>query len=230
MHKLTHYPLCPFSRAIRIVLGEMSVGVESIEERPWEWRQSFLAVNPAGELPVLAIDNGPVLMGSYSISEYLAELMRDYAEQGFNPPLFPGSIDDRAEIRRLVDWFHGKLYREVTRELLEERVFGHLKGNGHAPDPAMLRAVRANLRYHLSYVNYLADTRSWLAGPELSYADAAAAAHISIADYLDEANWEGFPAAKAWFARMKSRPSMRSLLADRVPGIAPAASYANLDF
>ena len=230
MHKLTHYPLCPFSRAIRIVLSEMGVEVELIEERPWEWRPAFLAINPAGELPVLEIDNGPVLMGSYSISEYLADLTRDYAKDGFTAPLFPGSIDDRAEVRRLVDWFHGKLYREVTRELLEERVFGHQKGAGHSPDPAMLRAVRANLRHHLSYVNYLADARSWLAGPDLTYADAAAAAHISIADYLNETPWADYPAAKAWYARMKSRPSMRPLLADRIPGIAPAGLYANLDF
>jgi glutathione S-transferase len=36
--------------------------------------------------------------------------------------------------------------------------------------------------------------------------------------------------AKDWYARMKSRPCFRGVLADRVPGLTPPAHYADLDF
>lgn len=231
MHTLTHFRLCPRSRSVRIALAEIGIEADLAEERPWEWRPTFLALNPAGELPVLALDDGLVLRGAYAISEYFAGLLDNRERQGRPAPLFPGSLAERAEQRRLVDWFHGKLDREVTRELLYERVYGHLMTNGGvAPDPGALRAIRANLRYHLRYVNHLAHERRWLAGDEMSFADMAAAGHLSAIDYLGEIPWEEYPSAKSWYARMKSRPAFRALLADRMPGIAPAPVYADLDF
>ncbi|MBL8845641.1 MAG: glutathione S-transferase family protein [Hyphomicrobium zavarzinii] len=231
MHTLTHFRLCPKSRSIRIALAEIGVEAELAEERPWEWRPAFLALNPAGELPVLALEGGFVLCGAYAVSEYFADLLHNLEKEGRPAPLFQGSNEDRAEQRRLVDWFHGKLDREVTRELLYERVYGHLiPDKGHAPDPGALRAIRANIRYHLGYVNHLAHERRWLAGDEMSFADMAAAAHLSSIDYLGEVAWEDYPSAKSWYARMKSRPSFRALLADRMPGISPAPVYADLDF
>jgi len=231
MHKLTHFRLCPLSRSVRIALAEVEIAVELVEERPWEWRPAFLALNPAGELPVLEIERGPILCGAYAISEYLAEELKRSFKDGRAAPLFPGSRENRAEIRRLVDWFHGKLNREVTRELLDERLYGHLKsGSGHAPDADILRAIRSNLRYHLSYLNYLAHQRPWLAGEEMSFADFAAAAHLSSIDYLGEVPWDDYSVAKSWYARLKSRPAFRSILADRMPGAPPSNSYADLDF
>jgi glutathione S-transferase len=231
MHTLTHFRLCPHSRSIRIMLAEIGFDVHEVEERPWDWRHEFLTLNPAGELPVLEIEAGPLLCGSYAISEYFSDLLNDHVKDGKSPPLFPGSADARAEIRRLVDWFHQKLDREVTRELLHERLYGHMKGGaGHAPDPDMLRAIRANLRYHMSYVDHLAHHRQWLAGEELTFADIAAASHLSSIDYLGEISWHEYAAAKSWYARIKSRPAFRALLVDRMPGTPPASAYANLDF
>jgi glutathione S-transferase len=231
MHTLTQFRLCPRSRSIRLALAEAGLEAALADERPWEWRPAFLALNPAGELPVLELEGGPVLCGTYAISEYLADLLRDRAEGGHPAPLFHGPIEAQAEQRRLVDWFHGKLDREVTRELLVERVYGHLMGGAaQAPDAGALRAIRANIRYHLAYVNHLAHERRWLAGDEMSFADLAAAGHLSAIDYLGEIPWDTHPAAKAWYMRIKSRPSFRTLLADRVPGIAPAPVYADLDF
>jgi glutathione S-transferase len=231
MHILTHFRLCPRSRSIRLALAEIGVEAELAEERPWEWRQEFLALNPAGELPVLALEAGLVICGAYAISEYFAGLLANREKDGKSAPLFPGRIEQQAEQRRLVDWFHGKLDREVTRELLYERVYGHLTADRHhGPDPDALRAIRANLRYHMAYVNHLAHERRWLAGDEMSFADMAAAGHLSSIDYLGEIPWEDYPSAKSWYARMKSRPAFRALLADRMPGITPAPVYADLDF
>lgn len=230
--KLTHYKLCPRSRSIRLAFGECGLEALLAEETPWELRQSFLAKNPAGELPVLDLENGQTLCGAYSISEFIADEMSAAPPPGTSrlAELFPGNRDERAEVRRLVDWFHGKFDREVTRELLFEKLYQRMRSNGAAPDPEMLRAVRANLRYHLSYISYLSDMRRWLAGDELSFADLAAAAHVSIVDYLGEVPWAEFPPAKSWYQRIKSRPSFRCLLADRLPGTPPPASYADLDF
>lgn len=231
MHKLTHFRLCPFSRAVRLALGELDMEVELVEERPWEWRPEFLALNPAGELPVLQTDGGPTLCGVYAISEYLAEGPPGDPDEGRTPLLFPGDRVQRAETRRLVDWFNGKFNREVTQELLQERVYARLNSQGAlTPDVDILRAIRTNLRYHISYVNYLADQRRWLAGEELSFADLAAGAHLSTVDYLGEVPWEEFAVAKVWYARLKSRRAFRAILADRVPGALPAAHYADLDF
>ncbi|WP_334148017.1 glutathione S-transferase family protein [Hyphomicrobium sp.] len=231
MHTLTQFRLCPKSRSIRLALAEVGAEVALADERPWEWRPEFLALNPAGELPVLALDGGPLLCGAYAISEYFSEILADREKDGRRAPLFHGSPAERAEQRRLVDWFHGKLDREVTRELLIERVYGHLMTDiPRAPDPGALRAIRANIRHHLAYVNHLAHERRWLAGDEMSFADLAAAGHLATIDYLGENPWDSYPSAKSWYARLKSRPSFRALLSDRMPGISPAPAYADLDF
>ncbi|MCB1513408.1 MAG: glutathione S-transferase family protein [Hyphomicrobiaceae bacterium] len=231
MHKLTHFRLCPHSRSIRILLTELGIGFSFTEERPWEYRQELLAMNPAGELPVLQLQGGTVLCGSYAISEYLAEDQPVAARDRYPLPIFPGSRTDRAEARRLVDWFHGKLNREVTREILEERVYrAYRQSADGAPDAAILRAIRANVRYHMSYIAYLADQRSWLAGDEMSFADIAAAAHLSCLDYLGEVPWDDYEPARIWYMRMKSRPAFRPLLADRISGVAAPRHYADLDF
>jgi glutathione S-transferase len=231
MHTLRHYRLCPFSRSIRIALAELAVEVELTEEKPWEWRAEFLAINPSGELPVLEMETGKVVCGAYAVSEYLADEFMSHPVDGSVVPLFPGNGEQRAEVRRLVDWFHRKCDREVVGELLQEKLYTRIAMDPpRSPDPEVLRAIRANLRYHLSYIGFLADQRRWLAGDEMSFADIAAAAHMSCADYLGEVPWDQYPSAKVWYARMKSRPSFRSILADRVPGAAPPPHYEDLDF
>jgi glutathione S-transferase len=229
--RLIQYRLCPRSRSVRLALAELSQEVALVDENPWEWRQGFLAKNPAGELPVLEFDDGLTISGVYAISEFIAEDTppSELGRRPFN--LFPGTREDRAEARRLVDWFHGKLDREVTREALFEKVYRRMTpSNPQSPDPETLRAVRANLKYHLSYLSYLSEARRWLAGDELSFADFAAAAHLSTLDYLGEIPWDEAPSAKTWYQRVKSRPAFRAVLADRVPGTPPPLAYADLDF
>lgn len=232
MARLTQFNLCPFSRSIRLALAEMEIHFDLAEEMPWAWRPAFLALNPAGDLPVLELGDGLIVSGAYAISEYLGETVRRSNPDERVCDLFPGSDEDRAEVRRLVDWFHRKFDAEVTRDLLREKVEARLRPerSSSRPDPELMRALRANLRYHMSYVGYLADQRRWLAGDEMSFADLAAAGHLSCLDYLDEVPWDSYPAARDWYVRLKSRPSFRPLLAARLAGIAPPAHYGNLDF
>jgi glutathione S-transferase len=233
--KLTHFRLCPFSRSIRLAFAELGLEPALAEERIWEARPAFLAMNPAGELPVLELTRSLVLCGAYSISEFLAEEAENSEADERTIRLFPGTPEDRAEVRRLVDWFQGKLNREVTQPMLAEKVFSRFGGGpaalSHgAPNVELLRALRANLRYHLGYIGFLADQRRWLAGDEMSFADLAAAAHLSVIDYLGEVPWDEYALAKSWYVRLKSRRSFQPLLADRLPGMPPPLPYTDLDF
>lgn len=223
MRVLHHQPLSPHCRKVRLALQEKRIPFDLRAEPVWERREAFLALNPAATVPVLVEESGLVLADSAAICEYLDEA---YPET----PLVGRTHAERAEVRRLVAWFDGKFDREVTRNLLHERLFKRLLGEGPT-DASALRAGYANLRPHLDYLGWLAETRAWLAGPSLSLADLCAAAHLSALDYLGDVDWSLGEAAKDWYARIKSRPSFRPLLAERVAGAAPPpAHYADLDF
>ena len=104
-----------------------------------------------------------------------------------------------------------------------------MSGRGN-PDGAAIRTGYLALRYHLEYLGWLAETRKWLAGSAISLADFTAAAHLSCLDYIGDVDWNVSQSARDWYARMKSRPSFRGVLADRVPGMAAPAHYVDLDF
>ena len=135
----------------------------------------------------------------------------------------------RAEIRRLVHWFENKFNREVGAPLLSERVIKRFSGVG-TTSSVVIRAALSNLQIHLDYVDWLAEQGNWLTGKQISLADLAAAAHLSVLDFLGDIDWSRHPEAKSWYAKMKSRPSFRDLLGDQVVGINPPEHYSNLDF
>ena len=88
----------------------------------------------------------------------------------------------------------------------------------------------ANIHTHMDYISYLVERRKWLAGHEFSLADITAAAHLSTLDYIGDVPWKDHESAKGWYARIKSRPSFRPLLGDRIPSAPPPSHYADLDF
>lgn len=222
MRILHHLPLSPQSRLARLMLGEKRLPCELVIEKIWEQNEAFHALNPAGEVPVLVEDSGMVVPGARVICEYLEDVYPD-------PPLLGRTVVERVEVRRLLDWFDGLFQQEVTVNLLGEKVMKRHFGLGH-PTGSVLRTGYKNLRYHLDYIGYLAETRTWLAGPSLSAADFAAAAHLSALDFLGDIAWASAPAVRDWYSRVKSRPCFRPLLNDRVSGLQPPAHYADLDF
>jgi glutathione S-transferase len=230
MAVLYHHPLCPHSRYIRLLFAEMGVAAELAEEKTWERREAFLLLNPAGTTPVLVEEHMLAVPGADVIGEYVDET-RGLAMA--DRRLLPENPRERVEVRRLLAWFNQKFFDEVSGLLIQEKVYKRFMTadmGGGAPDPASIRAARHNVKYHLRYIGYLVRQRDWICGEALTYADLAAAAHISCVDYMGDVPWNDEPAAKEWYARIKSRPSFRPLLADRVPGMAPSADYENLDF
>jgi len=223
MWQLYHFTLCPFTRKVRILLGEKDVGYELVKEMPWDRRDEFLDMNPTGQTPVM-VDRarGTLLIDSMAICEYLEETVDKAA-------MINGSAANRAEIRRLVTWFDAHFHRDVTGPLLDERMVKRMVHRA-APDAARLRAAMKSAIQHLDYIDYLLDHRKWLAGATISLADIAAAAQISIADYLGGIDWAGHAQTKAWYSGFKSRRSFRPLLSERMSGIEPPAYYENPDF
>ena len=223
MWQLFQFPLCPFSRKVRLVLAEKGVGHELVREYPWEQRDEFIDLNPAGETPVMVdTEGGITLIGSQPIVEYLDETVE-------RMPMVHGNAVMRAEIRRMSEWFDHKLFREVVEPLMNERMRKRLVSQ-EAPDTRMLREAMRIDNGHLDYLDYLLDHRRWLAGPGLSLADFTAAAHLSVIDYLGGLDWRGHKQTKDWYSVMKSRPCFRPLLGERMEVIVPPAHYDKVDF
>lgn len=221
MNRLYHYPLSPFCRKVRLSLAEKRIEVELVEERYWEQDADFLRRNPAGKVPVLKLGNR-TMAESAAICEYIEETCP-------SPPLMPKDPDGRYEVRRLVNWFDDKFHEEVTRKLMGERVFKKVMGGGY-PDSANVKAGAKAIKFHLDYMAWLLEQRRWLAGNEMTLADFAAAAHLSCLDYISDVDWNRSDLVKDWYAKIKSRPAFRSILADQVPGFRPPPHYADLDF
>jgi glutathione S-transferase len=233
MWQLYHYPLCPFSRTIRLVLGEKRIAHSLVQELPWERRPEFLSLNHASQTPVLhwadenvsmpdARSSQITLSDCSAITEYLEETVQDAPLMGSGPL-------ERAEVRRITGWFHQKYFAECGVLLLQERMFNRLVARA-APDTQTIRAALNASELHMSYIDHLVDRRRWLAGSSFTLADLVAAAHVSVADYLGGVNWDRHEPAKQWYMAIKSRPTFRILLADRMAGLPPPPHYEKLDF
>jgi glutathione S-transferase len=222
MRQLYHTHLSPFCRKIRMLMKEKNIDFELVCENPWDKSLELFARDPASEIPVLIEEDGTTISGAYAIAEYLEEAYPQITLVGTTLP-------ERAEVRRLADWFDHKFDFEVTQHILFEKVFKNYFGGGE-PNAANIRIGKSNMLYHLDYIGHMASERYFLAGDHLTLADLAAAAHLSAMDYLGDVPWEYNPAARNWYALMKSRPSLRCILAERVRGVRPPVYYENPDF
>ncbi|HEY9578616.1 MAG TPA: glutathione S-transferase family protein [Rhizorhapis sp.] len=223
MWQLYQFPLCPFSRKVRLLLGEKGIGYDLVRESPWLQRDEFLDMNPAGSTPVMTdTERNITLIDSKAICEYFEETIEKF-------PLISGGASGRAEIRRLVAWFDENFYGDVVAPMLHERMRKRLIDRA-APDARILREAMKRANTHMDYMDYLLDHRNWMGGATMSLADVTAAAHLSVADYLGGIDWTGHEQTKRWYAGFKSRPSFRPLLSERMEVITPPAHYEKPDF
>lgn len=221
MIRLFHVPLSPYCRKVRLSLAEKKLEVELVEEKYWEPSPDFLRRNPAGKVPVLKMD-GQTMAESAAICEYIEEMHPE-------PSLMPAEAKARFEVRRLVSWFDDKFHNEVTSKLLYERVNKKVMGAGY-PDSKNVKSGAKAIKYHLDYMGWLLNQRRWLAGDAMTLADFAGAAHLSSLDYISDVDWNRNTNVRDWYAKIKSRPAFRSILADHVSGFPPPAHYTDLDF
>jgi glutathione S-transferase len=226
MYRLYHHPVCPFSRKVRVHLAAKEIGFELIQENFWERRKEFIAMNPAGTIPVL-FDNSNATMVSDSsvIIEYIEE-----KHSGESKSFLGKDLTERAEVRRLQYWFDQKFYDEVSKYVLAERYFNRYLPGVNSPSSEILRVARRNLNIHLSYVEYLLESRKYLAGDHITVADFAAACHISVLDYFGDINWHHYLPAKDWYSLIKSHKIFGEVLKDRIANVNPPEWYSKLDF
>jgi len=222
MWQLFYFPLCPFSRKVRLALNEKGVSYDLRRETPWDGSDEFYAFNPAGRTPVLRLEEKNLtLIDSQAICEFFEETVD-------KSPLILGTAVGRAEIRRLTSLFDESFFADVTYPLLHEKMKKRLVLR-QSPDSGALRAAMRLAHEHLEYIDWLINTRRWLAGAQMSLADFAAAAQISVADYLGGIDWNGHDEAHGWYRVMKSRPSFRPLLTEKMEGIPPPSNYADVN-
>lgn len=229
MLQLFYHPMSAPSRAVRVLLGEYKIGFSMTIEPEWAKREEFLALNPAGVLPVLLTEEKFPLAGVNVIFEYIDEVYSTLQNQNF----FPENVIERAEVRRLVNWFSCKFNDEVVKPIAKERVLKRempTEYGGGSPDSTILRLARTNIRPHMNYIEWLLSSKDWIAGSALSCADFMAAAALSILDYLDEIDWNAYLNTQEWYRKIKSRPSFKQILSDKIKGLAASSQYADLDF
>lgn len=222
MRKLYHFPICPLSRQIRVVLKELNLAFSIVKQEYSSNGSDFSNPNRVGILPVLEENSQLIVPGIYPIIEYLNE---EYP----NFHLMSNDIISKVEIRRLFWWLNDKFHKEVTQSLIDEKII-RLATGVRMPQTENIRAARSSLLKHLIYFNNLLENRSFLASDHLTIADIAAACHISVLDYFGEINWSDWSLIHTWYAILKSRPSFRPILQDQIPGFIPSRSYADLDF
>lgn len=226
MPQLLHHKLDPASRLIRLMFAEYGIEIALVEVAPWRRDADFLEINPAASVPVMLDEPFAPVVG---VLASIAHIEANFGPEGHIEALLPENPTERNEVWRLLEWVLLKLGPEVTAYLLEEKLIKRDLRSG-APEPSVIRIAKSNLAEHLAYFSWLLATRRWLAGDTLTLADFALAAHISVLDYMGDIAWEKAGEMKDWYARIKSRPAFRTLLADRIVGMPASSTYADLDF
>lgn len=225
MYRLYYHPICPFSRKVRIYLSAKEVSFELINENFWERRKELIAMNPAGTMPVLFdSSNASTICCSSAIIEFIEEKHQENKNYLGDNPI------KRAEVRRLQDWFDNKFYNEITKHILYERYLSRFIQRSHSPSSDVLRIARKNLEIHFRYIEFLLETRKYLAGDQVSVADFSACSQISVLDYFGDINWQHFPIAKEWYSLIKSHKIFSEILKDRISNLTPPEWYSKLDF
>lgn len=222
MRTLYHSPLHPQCRKIRLILDELHSPYSSQEIDIWAEPERIYAVNPTGEIPVLVEQDSTVIAGNYAVTEYLHEQSRDLV-------LFGESIVERAAIRKCMDWFDTTFHHDVIGTLFHEKVIKRLSRSG-SPETQKLREGKERLHHYLTMLDDLLETQPWLTNEQLTVADLAAGAYISVLDFTGDIEWQHFEKTKQWYALLKSRPSFQKLFHDKVRGFTPPPYFDNPDF
>ena len=194
-------PRAPNPRRVRIFLAEkgLRVPMAQVSIREGEHKgDEYLAVNPLGQTPALALDDQSVLTESVAICRYFEALHPE-------PPLFGVGAQNIAEVDmwtrrvelRLVTplamvWVHTHPYTA--------RVVPHqYKEFGESQRPRVAAAMRE--------FDHALERRDWLDGERYTIADIVLLTTIDFAAFVGVPVPEDAAALKAWHDRATARPS-----------------------
>jgi glutathione S-transferase len=214
MRRLIHLTLSPSCRLARLLVAEKRVACDPVQAED--------ARNP---MPVFIDIDETRAEGLWAIVDHLESRYPEHS-------LAPADDAERRASLRWLDWAMGPLHEQVTQRIVYEKAGQRFTGapGRRTPDMNVIRTGREELKLALSAITKAVEANGNLSGRAVSLGDLAVAAHLSTLDYFGEVPWSDFPIASEWYVRIKSRPSFRSILADRVPGQPPVSHYAELDF
>lgn len=200
------------TRSLRALWGLRELGVEfefiPVNLQAGEHkRPEFLAVNPAGKVPVL-VDGDLVLPESAAIVLYLAE---KYPEKG----LMPAKLDERAQVYRWVLFAVTELEQPLWR--MTKHAFLYPEHKRIAKDIDLARedfaAMAAVLERHMA-------GRQYIVGDRISAADCVTA---YLMDWANERQLlDGFPNLKGYLQRMYQRSTAPQRIAEALASIRAA--------
>jgi glutathione S-transferase len=171
---------------------------------PYQWREvdlmkggtrtpEFLAMNPNGKVPVLAIDGSTFLPESNAILCYLGEGTR----------LAP---DDRLERARMLQWMFFEQYTHEPAIAVARFIRVFLRKDDDPRLPDLIKRGNAAL----GVMERGLAGRNFFAGDSLSLAD------LALFAYTHKAGDGGFdlgpcPAVRAWLARVAATPGISAM-------------------
>ena len=192
----------PNPRVVKMFIAEKGLDIPRVEVDLMAGenrKEPYLQKNPAGQLPVLELEDGQAISEIIPICEYIEETHP-------NPPLIGSNAKERAETRM---WT-----RRIDLNICEPMANGFRFSNGlplfqsrvHCIPQAAddLKAIAAE---RLTWLDGLVKDRDYIVGDRLTLAD------ILLYCFLDFGVAVGQPLnpenknVQAWFERMKARPS-----------------------
>ena len=172
---------------------------------PWRWvdvdvlkgetrTPDFLRLNPAGQVPLVVLEDGRTLAQSNAIMLYLAE----------GSDLIPADAFDRA---RMFEWMFWEQYTHEPAIAVRRFHKAYLNKPDDEIDPALMVRGRAALG-RMQDALAARDGRGWLVGDRLSLADVALVAYTRVAP---EGGFDlsEFPAVQAWVERVEAALPIR---------------------
>ncbi|WP_425229520.1 glutathione S-transferase family protein [Sphingomonas sp.] len=194
----------PNPRRVRIFMAEKHLRVPSTTVSITQGEHKgadYLQVNPHGQTPSLALDNGAVLTESVAICRYLEALHPE-------PPLFGhGALNiaqvdmwtRRVELRLMTPlamvWAH-------THPFTARVVKPQYREFGESQRPRVLAAM--------GEFNRALDGREWLDGERYTIADIVLLTTIDFATFIGITMPEDLIALAQWHARATARPSAQA--------------------
>jgi glutathione S-transferase len=160
----------------------------------------MLAKNPNGKVPILE-DGDFVLWESNAMLGYLAT-------KAGRTDLAPTTLRERAEVDRWSSWGLAH-FAPAVRKVAFERIVKKLAGLG-APDEGLVKAGIEDFAVQASVLERSLGTKQYVCG-QLTIADFALAPYAALTASCG-LDFEPYPKANAWLARMLGRDSMQRTL------------------
>lgn len=195
---------CHKVRLLLEQLGRPYTWIETDSSRGETRTPAYLAKNPNGQVPMLELDDGRVLVESNAILCFLAA----------GTPLLPGDPWQHAQALR---WMFFEQYSHEPAIAVARFIRGWTDAD--SPRRAELPALQVRGHRALAVMEgHLAGDARWFSGAHYGVADIALFAYSAVAPD-GGFDLERYPAVRDWLARVRRTPGF-------IPMPAPAPAHA----